>query len=353
MCFTLSVCLCVCMCVACVCDELYLSPQATVVKSASTTGSTGEGVELPPINNYCHSSSDTSINYLHVKQFQTQQTLITDSLVGAEGELEDHCFHGELDNISDPTLAASSVSIIQQLKSCTKLETLQASDEHVSSSTDGSWVYPYPYFQVPSSFRYDKLTREQLLSSKAHALGLVSSKNWIKRKKSLKIVKDDALLPTRIKSSPPGRMPKDIRNDTFVSTLEGVNEKLTSGKTKVPSSKETDTVHGRLKAAGANGHTIPTTQRRPTRTTQGNRGLHHEQVTSGTRYNRPQGKKQYIPPAATASKISRHKKRLTDIYHNQQLSSNYIGQVNERLQGILKVKNEDSTFIPKSSIAAS
>ena len=324
-------------------------PQVTVVKSST---STAEGVELPPINNCYHSTSDSSINYHRVKN---QHVLPTDPFVGAEGELEDRHFHNEMDNASDPTLAASSVSIIQQPKSITKLETQHGGDEHTSSSTEESWMYPYPHFQVPSSFRYDKITREQLLSSKAHALGLLSSKNWIKSKKDGKTNNGDAstdavLLPARIKSSPPGRIPRELHgNGAFVPALEGVNEKHYSGKMKAHTSKAncvTDTIHNRLKTAGACTHThaIPTAQSRPIHTIQGSK----LRATSSTRHSQPQGsRKQCVPPA---SRISHHKKQLANIHHNQQLSSSYVGQVNERLKGILKVKHENSTFIQNSII---
>ena len=331
-------------------------PQVTVVKSAT---STAEGVELPPINSCYHSSSDSSINYHHIKQHQHQPVLLTDPLVGAEGELEDHYFHNEMNNVSDPTLVSSSVSIIQQQKSSTKLETQHGGDEQVSSATEESWMYPYPHFQVPSSFRYDKMTREQLLSSKAHALGLLSSKNWIKSKKGGKTINGDSLgdglLPTpltRIKSSPGRMIPKELHgNGTFVPTLEGVNEKhvCNSGKMNAYTSKAhcvTDTIHDRLKtAAGASihGHTTPTTQSRPV--VQGSKS-HHQRAKSSARYSQPQGNR--IPPTST---ISHHKKQLADIYHNQQLGSRYVG--NERLQGILKVKHENSTVIQKRSIVAS
>lgn len=326
-------------------------PQVTVVKS---TTSTAEGVELPPINNCYHSTSDSSINYHHVKN---QHMLLADPLVGAEGEIEDRLFHNEMDNVSDPTLAASSVSIIQQPKSMTRLETQHGGDEHASNATEESWMYPYPHFQVPSSFHYDKVTREQLLSSKAHALGLLSSKNWIKSKKGDKINNGDAstdavLLPTRIKSSPPGRIPRELHgNGAFVPTLEGVNEKPNSGKTKAHTSKAncvTDTIHDRLKTAVActHGHTIPTAQSRPIHTSQGSK----QRATSSTRHSQPQGsRKQCVPPA---SKISYHKKQLANIHHSQQLSSSYVAEVNERLKGILKVKHENSTFIQKSIVAS-
>ena len=338
-------------------------PQVTVVKSAA---STAEGVELPPINNCYHSTSDSSINYHHhVKQHLHQHGLLTDVLVGAEGEVEDCYFCNEMENVSNSTLAASSVSIIQQQpKSSTKLETQHGGDEHVSSATEESWMYPYPHFQVPSSFRYDKITREQLLSSKAHALGLLSSKNWIKTKKGGNTINGDALsdvlLPTRMKSSPGGRIPslrEPHGNGTFVPTLEGVNEKPTdvcnSGKMKAHTSKAncvTDTIHNRLKTAGASVHshrTITTTQSRPAIHTNQSSKPHHQRATSSTRYSQPQGsRKQCVPPA---SKISHHKRQLADIYHNRQLSSSYVG---ERLQGVLKVKHENSTFIQKSSIVA-
>ena len=320
-------------------------PQVTVVKSST---STAEAVELPPINNCYHSTSDSSINYHRVKN---QHVLPIDPLVGAEGELEDQLFHTEMDNGSDPTLAASSVSVIQQSKSITKLETQHNGDEH----TEESWMYPYPHFQVPSSFRYDKITREQLLSSKAHALGLLSSKNWIKSKKGGKtnngdVSTDAVLLPTRIKSSPPGRLPRELRGNgaAFVPTLEGVNEKPNSGKIKAHTSKANcvvDTIHNRLKTAGAGSthtHTIPTAQSRSIHTSQGSR----QRTTSSTRHSQPQAsRKQCVP---SASKISQHKKQLANIHHDQQLSNSYVGQVNERLKGILKVKHKNSTFIQNS-----
>lgn len=318
-------------------------------------------MELPPINNCYHSLSDSSIpptNCPQIKSHLHQRALFTDPLVGAEGEIEDHYFHNE----SDPTLAVSSVSIIQQPNSCAKLET-QHSDESGSSPTDESWMYPYPHFQISSFTRYDKMTREQLLSSKAHALGLLSSKNWIKSKKNDQgISSDTSLSLARIRSSP-GRTPKELLHGSgnFVPKLEGVNENVHacngSRKVKDCSSKATsvtDTIHNRLKTAGAGvGHTTctavsTTTQSRPIYTSQGNKP---QRATSNTRQTRPQTRKQHV---ASTSRTSHHpRKQLVSIRHHQQLSSSYIGQVNERLQGILKVKHENSpNCIRKSSITA-
>lgn len=274
--------------------------------------------------------------------------LLTDSLVGAEGELEDRYLHNELDNVSDLTLAASSISIIQQSESSPKLQ--NDKDENVSSTTDESWMYPYPHFQVPTSSRYDKITREQLLSSKAHALGLLSSKNWIKSKKGSLVGNSDAPAPTRIRSSP-GRMPKELHgNSNFVPTLEGVAENVRAsnhGKMKVNSSKSvTDTIHYRLKTAGANvhGHTTPASQSRPIHTSQGSKPQ-QQRASSSTRHSQPQGRKQCI------TKPSHPKKQLIGIHRNDQLSS-YNGQGKERLQGILKVKHENSNFIHDGMVAS-
>ena len=342
----------------CWCLKFCFLQEAAVKSSRSTA----EGVELPPINNCNHASSDSSIslaNYLHIKQHR--RMLFTDPLVGAEGELEDHPFHNELEDISDPTLAASSVSVIQKSKSSGKLDIEQHKDENISSSMDESWMYPYPHFQVPSSSRYDKMTREQLLSSKAHALGLLSSKNWIKNKKSGTAGNGDITVSTRIKSSP-GRIPKELSgNSNFAPTLESVSENLhvsNSKKSKDMSSKATvtDTIHNRLKIAGPNssghGHARSASQSRPIHTSQGNKPQ-HQRGTSSTRHSQPQGRKQSVTPSVVSTGKASHLKRqlATSIHHNQQLSS-YIGQVNERLQGILKVKHDNSTFIQDSVVAS-
>lgn len=310
------------------------------------TISTAEGVELPPINNFHHSSSDSSFSPLHIKQYQHQHALLTDPLVGAEGELEDHYSHSELNNRSDPTLlAASSISVIQQTNSCTKLD---GKDETASNAADESWMHPYPHFEVPSSSRYDKMTRKQLLSSKAHALGLLSSKNWTKNKTAGTRGNDDALI-TRIRSLP-GRIPKELY---YMPTLEetnlhGSNSRLNSSKANCP----TDTIHNRIKTAGAGthvAHTRPANQSRSIHTSQGNRKPPHQRATSSTK---PPARNQRVP---LASKISHPKKRLlSGIHHDHQLSSDitYVGQISERLQGILKVKHENSSFIPNSMVAS-
>ena len=314
-------------------------PQETTVKS---TTSTAEGVELPPINNCYHSSSDSSFSPLHIRQSQHRHALLTDPLVGAEGELEDHYFHSELTNRSDPTLVASSVSIIQQSNSGTKL------DDKDEATTDESWMHPYPHFQVSSSSRYDKITREQLLSSKAHALGLLSSKNWTKNTKASTSDNGDALL-TRIRSLP-GRIPKELN---YMPTLDGVNESLHASNSRINSSKAnsvTDTIHNRIQTAAAGthmGHTRLANQSRPIHTSKGSSKSQHQRATSSTK---PQLRNQRVP---LASKLSHPKQRLSGIHHSRQLSSgsniSYIGQVSDRLQGILKVKHENSTFIRNST----
>ena len=312
------------------------------VKSAT---STAEGVELPPINNCHHSSSDSSFSPLHTnKQYQHRHALLTDPLVGAEGELDDHCFHNELNNGYDPTLVASSVSVIQQTNSCTKLDD---KDETPSNATDESWMYPYPHFEVPSSSRYDKMTREQLLSSKAHALGLLSSKNWTKNKNGSTRGNDGALL-TRIRSLP-GRIPKELN---YMPTLE---ENLHSSNSRVNSSEAycvPDTIHNRIKTAGAGthvSHTRPANQSRSIDTSQSNRKPPHQPRATSSR--KPQVRNQRVP---LASKISHPKRRLSGIHHDRQLSStiNYVGQISERLQGILRVKHENSSFIRNSMVAS-
>ena len=309
-----------------------------------------EGVELPPINNCYHSLSDTSITFAnrpHVQQ-RRRGVLLTDPLVGAEGELEDH---NGLGNGSDPTLAASSISIIQQPKSITKLETQQSGDE--SPSDAECWTYPYPHFQVPTSSCYDKMTREQLLSSKAHALGLVSSKNWIKSAKGGKAIDGNHTpLLTRIKSSPVGKVTKALHGkSSLVPPLGGINEDpraCESRNTKIHSSKVTytttvDTVHNRLKTAAGSGghhsHATPTNQSRPIHTSQNSRSQ-QRRATSSTGYGQSQGRKQ-------SANISHHPRRtnLAAGINNQQLSNSYLGKVNERLQGILNVKHETSTLV--------
>ena len=223
--------------------------------------------------------------------------MFTDPLVGAEGELEDHLF---LDNESDSILA-SSISVIQQ-QSSTRVE---AQDENLSSTSDESWMYPYPHFQVPVSSHYNKMTREQLLSSKAHALGLLSSKHWIK---SSKKINSDAPLFTRIKSSPASRIPKDLHgNSSFVPMLEGVNEKLPKDarKTKGHASKATHATDSRLKTIEANAQnhcTTSTTSSRPIHTSQGIKPQ-QQRVTSNARNSQQQSRKQCV---VLTSKMTPH-----------------------------------------------
>lgn len=221
------------------------------------------------------------------------------------------------------SLVASSVSIIQQSNSGTK-------------------------FQVSSSSCYDKITREQLLSSKAHALGLLSSKNWTKNTKASTSDNGDALL-TRIRSLP-GRIPKELN---YMPTLDGVNESLHASNSRINSSKAnsvTDTIHNRIQTAAAGthmGHTRLANQSRPIHTSKGSSKSQHQRATSSTK---PQLRNQRVP---LASKLSHPKQRLSGIHHSRQLSSgsniSYIGQVSDRLQGILKVKHENSTFIRNST----
>ena len=310
--------------------------------TVKSTTSTAEGVELPPISSCYHSLSDSSFSPVHIRQSQHRHALLTDPLVGAEGELEDHYFHSELTNRSDPTLVASSVSIIQQSSSGTKL------DDKDEATTDESWMHPYPHFQVSSSSRYDKITREQLLSSKAHALGLLSSKNWTKNTKASTSDNGDALL-TRIRSLP-GRIPKELN---YMPTLDGVNESLHASNSSSKANSATDTIHNRIQTAAAGthvGHTRLANQSRPIHTSKGSSKPQHQRATSSTK---PQLRNQRVP---LASKLSHPKKRLGGIHHNRQLSSgsniSYIGQVSDRLQGILKVKHENSTFIRNSMVAS-
>lgn len=324
--------------------ELCLFPQETVVKS---TSSTAEGVELPPINSCYHSSIDSSIsvaNYLHINSRHHKHALLAD-FVGAEGELEDHHIHNVLDNHSDLALV-SSVSVIQQPNSATKLESQHDVDE---SHTDNSRPYPYLHFQIQTSSHYDRITREQLLSSKAHALGLLSSKNWTKSKKDGKIVNSDAPL-AKIRSSTANRSPRGSHDTCSfaVPTLKGVDES-TSKKTQDHFSHMhgIDTIHNRLKTAhaGVTFNSTTPSPSRPIHTSQGSKSQHHR-ATSNTRHTQQQARKQCI---MLASQATHPKRQSSGLYRNQQLKSG-VDQVNERFQGILK---GNSTIVSHNSLVAS
>jgi len=277
-------------------------------------------------------------------------------LFSAKEELEENGSYlpDELGNESEPCLLSSSSIHLQSKSSSNKLEGAHHIDDNHASTDEDSWMYPYPHFQAPIPMLYDRMTREQLLSSKAHELGLMS-KNWIKAKINGKVINKDppqvesANPPiTRQKSSPAGRRSKEYTNTSYAPILADIEENLTKKETHNSKTKsrghsksyatELDTVHNRLKTAGAaTVHRQTSPKQRRINTSYSGR---IQKATS--QQNHQQSRKQCI---AITSKLSKPKRHHSSMASSQRSRDSYIGQINEKLKGILSVKQEGSPTV--------
>ena len=265
----------------------------------------------------------------------------------------------ELGNESEPCLLSSSSIHLQSKSSSNELEGAHHTDENHANMDEDSWMYPYPHFQAPTPTLYDRMTREQLLSSKAHALGLIS-KNWIKAKANGRVINNDppqvestSSPMTRLKSSPAGRRGREYTNALYTPILADVEETDAKGKTfnsKTKShthskshAKEVDTIHNRLKTAGAAAvHRQTSPKQRRVNTSYSGR-----LQKANTQLNHQQSRKQCI---ALTSKLSKPKRHHSSMASSQKSSGSYIGQINEKLKGILSVKQEGSPTISISTL---
>jgi len=272
-------------------------------------------------------------------------------LLSAKEEMEENGSYlpDELGNESEPCLLSSSSIHLQTKSSSNRLD-----DGNHTSTDEDSWMYPYPHFQAPTSSLYERMTREQLLSSKAHALGLMS-KNWIKLKSNGRVINDglhqvESVSPpmTRLKSSPAGRRGREHTNTAYTPILADLEENHTKEATRNARAKshnhsksyasELDTVHNRLKTAQR--QTLPNQRRINT--------CHGSRLQkASTQQNHQQSRKQCI---TLTSKLSQPKRHHSSMARSRQSTGSYIAQINEKLKGILSVKQEGSPTVSISAL---
>jgi len=284
-------------------------------------------------------------------------------LLSAKEEMEENGSYfplDELGNESEPCLLSSSSIHLQSKSSSDKLEGAHHNDKNHANTDEDSWMYPYPHFQAPTPTLYDRMTREQLLSSKAHALGLMS-KNWIKAKTNNgRVINNEppkvesASFPTtRLKSSPAVRRGREYTNALYTPILADVEETDTKGETHNYKTKsrtrsksyatEVDTIHNRLKTAGAaTVHRQTSPRQRRINTSYGGR-----LQKANVQLSHQQSRKQCI---ALTSKLSKPKRNHSSMASSRQSSGSYIGQINEKLKGILSVKQEGSPTVSISTL---